>query len=229
MVTIDPNLPVKSQSNLWIVNIKTGIIKALKAALDDQQYPEKKIQGIKISMEYPLEQNLYPHIWVKFSFTKMQQAGIGHVVYSDGTLKEEWIFEGNVTLNIMSLSSYERDVYSSQLIQLLAFGSMNPIAQKFKMSLGQENNIHLTINSDSLILGGQSETAGAPWDSTSSTMSMVYEDTYSFNLVGQFMSVFDEDPSFLKDVIVHASGLNPDGSNPDNPVNIQEYNSNPWQ
>src|SRR4051812_38464569 len=114
MTSIEPKLPPQAQKQLSIVNIKLAVIKALTAALQDQEYPDEKIRGIHISQEYPLTQEQYPTIWVNFSFSKLQNAGIGYSVIEEGQIRQEWYHEGQVTLTVISLSSYERDVYASQ-------------------------------------------------------------------------------------------------------------------
>src|SRR5664279_4797372 len=95
------DIPVVAGSN-FIVDLKTAIIKALRATFDNIDYPDREIEGIKIQMEYPLTQLEYPCIWVQFSLTKLQNAGIGHLVkedYDNGILTHEWMFNGTVRLN----------------------------------------------------------------------------------------------------------------------------------
>jgi hypothetical protein len=192
----------------FIVDIKTAIIRALRASFDDLNYPDDEIQGINISMDYPMEENSYPHLWVQLSFTKLQNAGIGHVIWDKHQLKREWYFEATVRLNIVALSSKSRDIYSSQLIQMLAFGDLNPVAFKFDEALKSNPNIHLTLNRDSVVLAGQQTTIGTPW----SDDIPAYEDGFSLNLIGQVESTFTSTPAILKKITVVAEGFAGDNS-----------------
>lgn len=187
----------------FIVDIKTAIIRALRSAFEDLSYPDDEIQGINISMDYPMEENEYPHLWVQLSFTKLQNAGIGHVIWEKNQLKREWYFEAILRLNIIALSSKSRDIYASQLIQMLAFGDLNPVSYKFDEALRDNATIHLTINRDSVELAGQQTTIGTPWSDDIPT----YEDGFSLNLIGQVESTFTTTPEILKKIVVSAEGF----------------------
>jgi hypothetical protein len=187
----------------FFVDIKTTIVKGLIAAFDDIDYPDPQIKGINISMEYPMEQNQYPHIWVQFSITKSQQMGLGHVIYEDGILKQQFIFYGTVTLHIVALSSLARDIIASQLFQMLAFRDLNPIAAKFNDYLKQDQFTHMTFDRDTLQPQGQSVNVGTPWGSD----ELVYDDGYSFQVVGQIDSTFNITPEFLKKIVLDSTDL----------------------
>jgi len=192
----------------FIVDIKTAIIRALRASFDDLSYPDDEIQGVNISMDYPMEENEYPHLWVQLSITKLQNAGIGHVIWDKHQLKREWYFEATLRLNIIALSSKSRDIYASQLIQMLAFSDLNPIAYKFDQTLQENPSIHLTINRDSLVLAGQQTTIGTPWSDDIPT----YEDGFSLNMIGQVESTFTTTPEILKKITVVTEGFAGDNS-----------------
>ncbi len=193
---------MKMNSN-FLVDIKTAVIHALRAAFDDIYYPDPEIQGIKISMEYPATQNAYPGLWVNFQLKSLQQAGIGHVFVDKGVIKHEFMFEGDVTFSVVALSSKERDTYASQLIQMLAFRDLNPVAAKFDEFLQNYPKIHMTINRDNIQIQGQQATFGTPWDPN----TVVYEDGYSFGVIGQIESTFTSTPEVLKKIEIEATGL----------------------
>jgi hypothetical protein len=113
------------------------------------------------------------------------------------------MFEGNVTLTIVALSSLHRDRISDRLITLLAFSrSPEPVLtdpqrdiKQYKTlmkSLGENPYVSLTMNSDQLIPGGQSTTVGVPWHPD----KLAYEDTYSFTMLGQFNVQFKHDGTY---------------------------------
>lgn len=193
----NPLIRVKSA---FLIDIKTSIVKALRAAFDDIAYPDDEIQGINISMEYPMEENQYPSLWVQFSMTKLQNAGIGHTFIKDGTVRHEFYFEGTVRLNVIGLSSKERDRYASQLIQMLAFRDLNPVAAQFDEYL-KSATVYLTINRDVIQLQGQQTTMGTPWNDNIPT----YEDGFAFDLIGQVESTFYVTPEVLKKIHVTAT------------------------
>lgn len=200
-LTTDVRLSSVEQDKQFIVNIKTAIVRALRATLDDRDYPDRKIQGIKVSMEFPMEENLYPHIWVEFSFDSYQSAGHGHTILEDGTVKQSFIFQGDIRFNIMALTSYERDIYASQLLQLLAFSSLHPATLKFDEMVNADQKIRLAFQKDIIRPEGQTTNIGTHWSDT----DVVYSDTYSIKVIGEMFSVFTTVPEVLREIDI--SGL----------------------
>jgi hypothetical protein len=215
--------PITVGSNI-IVDIKKAIVGAFRAALGDIEYPDAEAKGISISMDYPLEENSYPHLWVNFSFTKLQEAGIGHRIWSGSTIKREWQFEGIVTLNVHALSSKSRDILSSQLLQMLAFRDLNPVAAQFDTYLNSKPNIHLTINRDSLQIKGQSTTFGTPW----SDSQLSYEDGYAFILIGQIESTYTTTPEILKKITIIGDNLTGEGGDLEMEINSTDILPGTW-
>lgn len=213
MSSNDPKLPQADIDGDLIYNVKTTIIMALRNALDSIVYPGRKIQGIQISMEYPMTQTLYPHIWVNFSFTKFQNAGIAHALVDEsGMVKQEWMFEGTTTLTLLAMTSFERDIYASQLLQLLAFGRTNAIAGLFQQTLSSNPNLYMSINRDSVQPGGQSTNVGTPWNAE----DLVYQDSYTFSMLGQMESRYSLAPTYLigVDMISDGFAIDPNGLEP---------------
>jgi len=203
MVSIDPKLPQSAIDSDFIIQLKTTIIKAVRGTIQDRNYPEKKIQGVKVSMEYPLTEEQYPHIWVEFSFTKFQQAGIGHfLVDDDGDMQGEWMFEGAARFTIMSLSSFERDAYSSQFLNMFAFSKYHPTAQKFDQILEAGDSYSLAVDRDTLTPGGQTTSIGVPWNQE----TLAYQDVYSIRMLGHVQSSFKLPTDRLAGVEVTADG-----------------------
>ena len=195
--------PIMTMQSNFLVDIKTAVIKALRSAFDDIYYPDDELKGIQISMEYPATQNAYPGLWVNFQLRDMRAAGIGHIFVDEGVVKHEFIFEGDITLSIVALSSKERDTYASQLIQMLAFRDLNPVAAKFDEFIQNYPNIHMTINRDTIEIQGQQTTFGSPWDQN----AIVYEDGFAFKVIGQIESTFTSTPEVLKKIVIDAEGV----------------------
>lgn len=197
-VSIDPRLSSVDSNNQFIVNIKTAVVTALRNTLDDKDYPDQKIQGIKVSMEYPVQPVEYPCVWVNFRLTKLQAYSVGgQYDIIDGKLVQSWAFEGVVNLTVLALSSFERDVYSSQLLQLFAFGPMNPMAAQFE-EIMHESDVPMQINRDTLSIGGSSENVGVPWDEN----IIAYSDSYGFQIIGDMKSSWNVTPAFLRKISI---------------------------
>lgn len=168
----------------FIEAVKTTIITALQDTFDND-YPDVQFQNLNVSMEYPATETSYPGIWVKFSFSRLQIVGIGAVfVNSQNQQYKQWSFEGQATLQVFAMTSLERDRISDSLIYMFAFGELNPATSSFRAGISNNTFISMALNSDQLIPGGQEEAVGAPWQPD----AIVYNDSYSFNLMGQFAS-----------------------------------------
>ena len=204
MASIDPKLPQSAIDADFIVQLKTTIVSALRGAIQDRNYPEKKIQGVNISIEYPMTIEKYPHIWVEFSFTKFQQAGIGHFLQDEGgDIQGEWMFDGAARFTIMALSSLERDVYSSQFLHLFAFSKFHPVAKKFDDILMAGDAYSLSVDRDTLTPGGQTASVGVPW----SPETIAYQDVYSIRMMGHTQSTFKMETLSLREIDVATSGI----------------------
>lgn len=208
-----------------IETVKRAVMSALREALTGTTL-NQTINGsdVTIDMEYPIEKESYPGIWVQFSFSDIMQAGIAHepllrtvVEAATDTTPEivnwepirEFQFRGRVTLTIVALSSLERDRLSDAVITMLAFSRVpeytltdpNADTKQFRQliaSLAENPYVSMTINHDQIIPGGQAMTTGVPWDEEIPG----YEDTYSFDILGQTNIVFHNDGTYsLRNVV----------------------------
>lgn len=198
-------IDIVSSSPRFIESVKRVIVSALKTTFDIN-YPDPQFRNMYVSMEYPLLERHYPGLWVKFSFNKLQSAGIGSFFVDKSNNKYKmWYFEGRATLQVFAMTSLERDKISDSLIYMFAFGDLNASNQRFKQAINQNSYVYMTINSDELIPGGQEENIGAPWQPD----AIVYNDSYSFNLVGQFASDINTGSLVVLDKITFSSYVNP--------------------
>lgn len=183
---------------------------------------------VTVDMEYPIEKANYPGIWVQFSFSEIVQAGIGHeplirtVLAGTGdepdgvrwdTVREVQ-FKGRVTLTILALSSLERDRIADSVITMLAFSrpperAMTKPTEDTKQfrqliaSLAANPFVNITINHDQIIPGGQAMTTGVPWDEEIPG----YEDTYSFDILGQTNVLFSHDGTYTLRAVAESPRL----------------------
>ena len=158
-------------------------------------------------MEYPMVPEKYPGIWVQFSFSQIQNSGVGMELLHKNVLAEatddtpeevnwepirEFYFKGRATLTVVALTSLERDRIADGIITMLAF-SRPPESvitkavedtKQFRQliaAIAHNPYISMTLNHDMIYPGGQAMTTGVPWQADLPS----YEDTYSFDIEGQ--------------------------------------------
>jgi hypothetical protein len=196
-----------------IETVKRAVVVALRDAISGTTL-SGMVNGsdVTVDMEYPMKKEHYPGIWVQFSFNEMVNAGVSHEIIQK-TIGEdqqvnwepirEFQFKGRVSLTIVALTSLERDRLSDSVISMLMFSrppeyvltKPDEDTKQFRQlisSLAQNPYISMTINHDELIPGGQSMTTGVPWDEEIPG----YEDTYSFDILGQANIVFLHDGTY---------------------------------
>lgn len=187
--------------------VKRAVIVALRESLANSSLsiPTQNSQ-IHVDLEYPMKEEQYPGIWVQFSVTKIQRVGISHEIWQliddNWVAKQEWMFDGKVTLTIMALTNKERDRISDSLVSMLSFSRPPDLVitkptdtKKYKgfiASLDQSPYVSITVNSDVLVPGGQTVNIGVPWQED----IPAYVDSWSFDLIGQYMYVFDHDGTY---------------------------------
>ena len=180
---------------------KRGVVMALRQTINGSTLSD---QGeVRIDMEYPDKEEFYPAIWVQFSLTKLTDAGMGHEHWTEDGLVREWMYEGRVNLSLLCLSSKERDQLADALITIFAFSrpasalpNQGVEVQRegsfaysdFFSMLDENEYLSMSINSSNLRPGGQSVNVGTPWDPD----QLVYDDSYSFDVQGQFETVIDD-------------------------------------
>lgn len=168
---------------LLVTPAKKLIIRALRATFTSS-YPDTKLAKMNIDVEYPYLEEHYPGIWVKFSPHRIQASGLDPTQRTASEIFSVWHFEGTVTLIVLALASKERDLISDGVIEAYAFASQMPSASPFASTLLSSDLINMTLQSDVLSSGGQTESVGVPWDDD----KLAYEDRYSFEVIGQFRS-----------------------------------------
>jgi len=192
--------------------VKRAMVLALREAVLDTTIQDDTSTVSSVDLEYPLKEEKYPGIWVQFSLSKLQRAGIAQELMNKNETDPDWInwepirewsFEGRVSLTIVALTSLERDRIADKLLSLLSF-SRPPAGtitdperdiveyRALTSSLGENPYVSVSINSDILIPGGQSVSVGTPWAQN----VLAYEDVYSFDVMGQFNIIFSNDGTY---------------------------------
>lgn len=192
-----------------IEQVKTAVMVALKEALQGTTLgTDMSGSEVAVEMEYPMVKEYYPGIWVQFSFTEFVNAGLGMELpfkedNGNWAVLKEFQFKGTVTMTIMALTNLQRDRIADSVVTMMMFARMpehvitDPTkdTKQFRTlitSIAANPYIAMTINQDTLQPGGQTMTPGVPWDEELPG----YEDSYSFDVLGQSNIVFRNDGTY---------------------------------
>lgn len=183
----------------------------------DGNYPEADFRSVNVTLDYPMEPQNYPGIWIQFEDTDdMQKAGVNHieVVVDDNGIQHavtRWRFAGNLIFTASALSSTERDRLFDEVVRVLAFTGVDATkAGNFKSLIENNDLIGIVPNYDILTPSGDAATPGTPWGSN----EVIYEKTVSIAIIGEFVSDYTNNVLYpLSKVIVQ--GYNEDQDNVD--------------
>lgn len=197
--------------------IKKAVVSALREAVSNTSlsFPTEGTQ-VHIELEYPMTEEQYPGIWIQFATTRLQRMGISQELWikdpetDNWNAVQEWQVQGRVTMTVLALSNLERDRIADSLITMFAFSrTPEPVITKpreninkyrqFITALDQNPYVAITVNTDILTGGGQSVNVGVPWQPD----ILAYTDAYSFDVVGNFNYVFNQDGTYSLSRIEH--------------------------
>lgn len=171
----------------YLRNLKTGLVTALKKTFDTN-YPVADLQGLHVSIEYPVKAQDYPSIWVDFEEASLQNAGIDHYeVDEDGNRILRWRYQGHVSYTIAALSSLERDRIYDELVKILAFSRSAEHLSTFREFVENNEFIAMTFDFDQIEVHGNAATPGTPWE----TDEIIYERTVVMQVLGEFTTDVD--------------------------------------
>jgi hypothetical protein len=196
----------------------------------DGSYPEEDFRDVNVTIEFPMEPQNYPGIWVQFDDGEdLERAGIDHreIVIDDlGNQRQvtRWRFGGSLALTVAALSSQERDRLYDEVVRVLAFSGLDiSSAGQFKQLIENNDLIGINLNYDVLTPSGDDASPGTPWN----TAEIIYEKTVSMALIGEFVSDAVTNALYpLSRVIV--SGYEDQDFPPDLPV-IDPQSNVPYQ
>ncbi|QDH91747.1 hypothetical protein SEA_PHRAPPUCCINO_72 [Mycobacterium phage Phrappuccino] len=202
---VNAPLPRGTEGGL-IETTKRAVVTAIRTALTATGMSTGD-RPLYIDQEYPMKELHYPGVWVQFSITKLNRAGIGHEVAVEvddqWCTVQEWMVEGRVTVSVVGLKNKDRDRISDAIIAMLAFSRPpEPVLTNAAVdtkqnrslfaALAENPHMSITLNTDVLYSGGQGVNVGTPF----SPDMLAYEDSYSFDLQGQFNTVFRHDGTY---------------------------------
>lgn len=174
----------------FLMLTKTNLVKALQGVFNGG-YPIVDFRDLHVSIEFPVNQQEYPCIWVDFEPTQdLVTAGISHTEYAPwsngGTTSrvERWRFFGMCSFTAVAMSSAVRDRLVDQLVRVLAFGRTDPTSALFRAAIESNPYIALDIGWDKVGIGQMAASPGTPWGSD----EYLYEATLRVGAQGEFIS-----------------------------------------
>ncbi len=186
---------------MYLAPLKGLIVAALRDTLT-ADYPVEGLREIRASIEYPIAEAEFPAIWVDYDDTEpLRKAGVDHTEIIEVPSEDiedafvevtRWRFEGYVTLTVVALSSFERDLAYDEIVGMIAFGSEDHARGTFRRIIEHNDFLAVTMDTDTIQPRGAVAAAGTPWG----TDEIVYERTINLNVIGEFIPD-PEDPKEL--------------------------------
>lgn len=177
-------------TNGYLVHLKTTLVEACKQVFD-ATFPEVDFRDLHVSIEYPVDEQNYPGIWVAYSDTQpLRIAGIDHKEYTeagvDGTVQAftRWRFAGYASFTLVALSSLERDRLFDAMVRVLALHREDDSVSAFRQYIENNEFVAVNFDFDEVEVVGNSVTPGTPWGSD----EFIYEVTVNMEAIGEFIS-----------------------------------------
>ncbi len=168
---------------MFIEETMTIFVEAVKE-LFDNEFPYADMRNLSVHVEYPLEPQSYPGLWVQvIPQGPMFNVGIGHVERVGNEEYYRWQFSGVVEITAAALSSLERARMLDWISKAIAFGHQDGESSLSDFRNHIEHNPYVGIRSlwESFTVGGFAETPGTPWG----TDDVIYEGTVSLTIEGE--------------------------------------------
>lgn len=175
---------------MYITPLKTLSIESLRLTFDSQ-YPVPEFRDIRISMEYPVDVQQYPSIWVDYDDTQaLLKAGIRHeeaISPVDNTTVvtpfTRFRFQGYISMTVVALTSLERDRLFDEIVSVVAFSLEDTPRGRFAANFASNDLIAANLNTDKIQPRGSAAAPGTPW----STDELIYERTLNVEVIGEFV------------------------------------------
>jgi hypothetical protein len=178
------------------------MVTALQSVFDSGYDRDRQLQNLKVGPTYPMEEIGYPAIVIEYENTRVMNAGVGHEEWfeDDNNILRKWNhsrFEGNVNIDIVTLSPLTRDIVADALIEVLRFGRLDAALESFFDTIyGDPNDpdtalvfTQLMLNTDDISGAGNAESI-APWNPED---LHVYETSYTVEIHGGYYNVYPTD------------------------------------
>lgn len=173
---------------MYIAPLKTLLLEGTRLTFDSQ-YPVPEFRQVHADIEYPVDIQNYPSIWVDYEDTQdLVKAGIAHLETRDPVTDAprqpftRWRFQGYASFTVVALTSLERDRLFDEVVRVIAFGGEDEIVGRFKRYIEDNDLIAANLNTDKIQPRGAAAAPGTPW----STDELMYERTLNLELIGEF-------------------------------------------
>lgn len=183
--------------------LKEALVEALRPVF--ASHADSLFRDTKVTIETPFSEARFPAIVIRFYERQIKAAGIAHSEYfvdpnASGVTPETSryirykhnFYSGDIEFAIYALSSYERDLLSDSVVQIITMGDIEAYTNQFltriynpnltQVPYAQEHMVN--INTD--VISGFGETqAPAPWQPED---VLVYQTAYRVSMSGEFYS-----------------------------------------
>jgi hypothetical protein len=171
---------------MYLVHLKAMVVNGLRQTFGGE-YPNEKFRNVHVGIEYPVDEQAYPGIWVDYEDTAaLTRAGIDHKEI-DGPNRlpqSRFRFQGALSFTIVALTSLERDALYDEMIRVIAFGDENADTLQFRRYVEDNPLIAANINTDEIQAHGNAAAPGTPWG----TEEIIYERGITVDVLGEFQA-----------------------------------------
>lgn len=189
--------------------IKRTLVAALKTVFTEE-YPDQQLRGINISTAFPLKRENFPAIIVNYNESAVMNAGVGHIEYIQDenfltVPAKHFRFEGSIEFVTTALTPLDLDTISDSIVELLAFGRLDSLLNKFfeKIYDDTSDSAQISFHSDYLNPLGETQMSTL-WGSED---GIIYQGGYSIAVSGGFYSALRERDvaGYIEDILVYGS------------------------
>jgi len=175
---------------MYLAPLKTMLSESLRNTFN-ANYPIVDFRNTHCSIEYPIDSQNYPGIWVDYEDTDaLQIAGIDHKESNEPDDDDlvnrytRWKFSGYASYTVVALTSLERDRLFDELIRVIAFGREATETRAFRDTIENNELIAANFDFDKIQPRGNAAAPGTPWG----TDEIIYERTLNMEVIGEFVS-----------------------------------------
>lgn len=222
--------------------LKEALVEALRPVFSSHTDPN--FRDVKVTIETPFSEAHYPSIVIRFYERQIKNAGIAHEEFfpdpnatgeTPATTRyiryRHTFYSGDVEFAIYALSSYERDLLSDSIVQVLNMGDIEAYTNQFLSRIYRPDTdidpyaAEHMVNLNTDVISGFGETqAPAPWQPED---VLVYQTAYRIGVFGEFYSRTPVSTNYglleKVDVFPYMPADNEVQPDPDHPGPDEEY------
>jgi hypothetical protein len=190
--------------------IKRTLVSSLRTVFSSE-YPDPQLKDLYVSTTYPLKREHFPALIVGYNESSIKNAGVAHfelLQTDDGAMPipaKHFMFEGSISLRCVALSPLDLDVMSDSVVELLAFGRLDGLLNRFFEVVYNElsDSAQITFHSDHIDAMSES-VMQTEWGSED---NLVYQSGYTVRCSGGFYNrtSLDDLGHYIEDIIVYGN------------------------